>query len=302
MSVDRTSLQRHRINRVVNHIRHNLASELSLELMADTAHLSKYHFSRVFADYLGETPNQYVARIRLEKAAKHFIRAENSNITQVALNCGFSGSDTFSRSFRQRFQCAPRAFKKANNISASKVFINSALEKQIHKPGQIILTSDIKVSVGYRPEYHVAYIRHFGPYGDLSHSITHTFTRLQHWAKQRGLLTEYSSFLGQGTDNCAITPARQCMYDVCFVLEDPIAEDEVVSVQTIPAGVFAVIQIECEPVQLNRHWDWLNKQWLAGSKKTISPRASYEFFEHRGHAPVNSSRGIELCLPISDHP
>jgi len=228
MSVDRTSLQRHRINRVVNHIRHNLASELSLELMADTAHLSKYHFSRVFADYLGETPNQYVARIRLEKAAKHFIRAENSNITQVALNCGFSGSDTFSR--------------------------------------------------------------------------THTFTRLQHWAKQRGLLTEYSSFLGQGTDNCAITPARQCMYDVCFVLEDPIAEDEVVSVQTIPAGVFAVIQIECEPVQLNRHWDWLNKQWLAGSKKTISPRASYEFFEHRGHAPVNSSRGIELCLPISDHP
>lgn len=79
--------------------------------MADVAKLSKYHFTRVFADYLQETPNQYVTRIRLEKAAKHFIRAENINITQIALNCGFSWSDTFSRSFRQRFHCAPRVFK-----------------------------------------------------------------------------------------------------------------------------------------------------------------------------------------------
>ncbi|WP_282096165.1 AraC family transcriptional regulator [Epibacterium ulvae] len=294
--------QRHRINRVINYARGHIADGLTLEQMSDVACLSKYHFSRVFAAHMMETPAQFVARLRLERAAGALVRTKTTPVTEIALTNGFSGSDIFARAFRKRFGVAPQQFRKLRWSGLDALDQRLAIRAQIYTPGQNVFstpTQPFDVQIERRPEYHVAYIRHMGPYGDVSASITKTFQRLQQWAKSKGLLTAKTSFLGRGADDCSITPARFCTYDACLILSDFILEDDIVSVQTIPAGEFAVLRVLCGAEQANRYWDWLIGQWLPTSERTLAPQPSYEFFPEKGADTVNPEGGLEICLPVS---
>lgn len=295
--------QRHRINRVVNYARQHIAEGLDLEQISDVACLSKYHFSRVFTAHMNETPAQYVARLRLERAAGQLVRAKNTPITEIALNGGFSGSDVFSRAFRNRFGVSPQLFREQRWSGLDAFEVSVAIKDQVYLPGEKTFwepEKSLDVRIERRPEYHVAYIRHLGAYGDVGSSITNTFRRLQEWAKSKGILTSKTSFLGHGSDDCCITPARFCLYDACLVLSDPIPEDDVVSIQTIPAGEFAVLPVLCEAEQANRYWDWLIGHWLPTSGRTLAHQSSYEFFPEKGPRVVNPKNGLEICLSVSE--
>lgn len=293
---------RHRVNRVINHVRDNLCEALDLETLTDVACLSKFHFTRVFDAHLRESPKQFVARLRLEMAARKLIQCGTGNMTDIALDCGFSGSDSFSRSFKNRFACSPRTFRGFYRSGMRAHEIDNPIKKEIYKPGRTCTAHaslEFDVKTQHRPDYHVAYLRHVGPYGDLNRSITKTFTRLQNWAIKKDILTADSCYIGRCADNCSITPAERCMYDACLVLDDRLDEDDVVSVQTIPGGVFAVVDVTCRPAQLNRVWDWLIEVWLPTSGYRISRKTCYEFFTGAGRHSISSRFGIELCLPIT---
>ncbi|MEM7226067.1 MAG: helix-turn-helix domain-containing protein, partial [Pseudomonadota bacterium] len=109
--MQRQSAQRHRVNRVVNFAYENLAESLDLDQLAEVACLSKYHFLRVFSRYQRESPVQFLWRLRLERAARSLVIRQESSITDIALDCGFSCSQTFSRAFRRQFGIAPRALR-----------------------------------------------------------------------------------------------------------------------------------------------------------------------------------------------
>lgn len=293
--------QRHKLNRVMNFARANAGEAIDLDAMADIACLSKYHLSRVFDTHFGETPAQFLARVRLELAVRELSFMRDRSITEIALGCGFSGSDTFSRSFRNRFSISPRNFRLSNGGRSELFEPTLPFAMELYKPGVQIsedVIAKLQVQIEHRPEYHVAYIRHVGPYGDVNGSITNTFTMLQQWAAERGLLKPETSFLGRCADSCRITPARHCVYDACLVLTDMIQEDNVVSIQTIPAAAFAVVSVACPPEQLNRIWAWMSSCWFPVNGRTLSPKPGYEFFVASGHWPVRSDHGVELCLSI----
>jgi AraC-like DNA-binding protein len=56
---------------------------------------ARYHASAE----VGEPLNQFIQRVRLERAAAKLIDQPRLTITEIALECGFSGSSTFARSF-----------------------------------------------------------------------------------------------------------------------------------------------------------------------------------------------------------
>lgn len=88
----------------------NLDSSLRLEDVAQAAGFSPFHFHRVFRAILGETLQQFVKRQRLERALYWMSHTPSRSLTEIALECGFSSSSDFSRSFKQRFEVAPSAF------------------------------------------------------------------------------------------------------------------------------------------------------------------------------------------------
>ena len=151
--------QRHRVNRVMNYARSHVKDALDLDALADVACLSKFHFTRVFNAHLNETPSQHLGRIRLELAARKLIYTQRTSITRVAMDCGFSGSDVFSRAFRARFGSPPRIFRTSNQWCLETITASNPLRKEIHKPGEMIrgdAFSNLRVRVERRPDYRVA--------------------------------------------------------------------------------------------------------------------------------------------------
>src|SRR5271154_114504 len=101
MSIDNEYAQR--INRVTDYLRGNLDRQVKLEELAQVACFSEFHFHRIFSAVSGETLHGFTNRLRLEKAAR-LLRFTDQSLTNIALDCGFSSSATFSRAFRMGYE------------------------------------------------------------------------------------------------------------------------------------------------------------------------------------------------------
>ena len=73
-----------RINTVIGHIRENLNDDLSLEALARVAGFSPFHFHRIFKSITGETINEIVTRLRLERAVVLLRATPKLSITDAA--------------------------------------------------------------------------------------------------------------------------------------------------------------------------------------------------------------------------
>lgn len=92
-----------RIHRVMDYIEAHLDQQLTLEELARVACFSRFHFHRVFKAMTSESLYQFIFRIRLEKAAHKLVHNPKKNVTEIALDYGFSSSATFARAFKTFF-------------------------------------------------------------------------------------------------------------------------------------------------------------------------------------------------------
>ncbi len=67
-----------------------LAIRLADMQLASVANFSRFHFNRIFYDIMGETPFQFISRMRMGKAAMLLRNAPNDTMTDIAIKCGFS--------------------------------------------------------------------------------------------------------------------------------------------------------------------------------------------------------------------
>ncbi len=99
-----------KIAQVLSYINEHLASELSVDALAEQVYLSRYHFMRLFKTQTGTTVHAYVRQKRLLQAAR-LIR-EGVPAGQAAAACGFNDYSSFSRAFRECFGVSPGQLKK----------------------------------------------------------------------------------------------------------------------------------------------------------------------------------------------
>jgi len=113
----------------------NYAEPLDLDELAAAAGVSKYHFLRCFAAEYGETPMQYVARRRIERATD-LLRATNLTVTEVCGLVGYSSLGTFSRRFTELVGISPSEYQRTQvgaRIPGCFVFmlgLNSAIPEK----------------------------------------------------------------------------------------------------------------------------------------------------------------------------
>jgi AraC-like DNA-binding protein len=83
---------------------------LDLGALAGAAHVSKYHFTRCFAQTYGETPMRYLTRRRIERA-QDLLRSANLTVTEVCMLVGFSSLGSFSSRFRELVGESPTQYR-----------------------------------------------------------------------------------------------------------------------------------------------------------------------------------------------
>jgi AraC-like DNA-binding protein len=83
---------------------------LSLDAVAKTSCLSRYHFHRVFTQVFQKTPHAYLTQVRLARA--HSALRAGVPVMQVCVDVGFNSPSAFSRKFRSQYGVSPTAVRK----------------------------------------------------------------------------------------------------------------------------------------------------------------------------------------------
>src|SRR5512143_1415217 len=105
-----------RIQRVVAYLSGHLDDALSLESLARVACFSPYHFHRIYRGTLGETVNDTVRRLRLQRSAVDLLDRELS-IDRVARRAGYSSQAAFTRAFRAEYGDPPARYRDARRAT-----------------------------------------------------------------------------------------------------------------------------------------------------------------------------------------
>jgi AraC family transcriptional regulator len=112
MELSRAGLIDRRVRRAVELMQAHLDRELPLEEIAASAHLSPFHFSRLFKKLTGATPHAYLAALRAARA-QALLAETDLSITEIGSRVGYASPSHFSRAFRQATGTTPRAFRQA---------------------------------------------------------------------------------------------------------------------------------------------------------------------------------------------
>jgi AraC family transcriptional regulator len=105
------ALPNRKLRAVVEYIHEHLDAELSLEDLAAVAHLSPYHFARLFKHSTGLPPHQYVIARRVERAKELLRGRRRPQLADVATEVGFSHQSHFTRHFKRLVGITPRQFR-----------------------------------------------------------------------------------------------------------------------------------------------------------------------------------------------
>ncbi len=83
----------------------------TVESLASRVSLSRSAFSAKFKQLVGESPMQYITRVRLTKAAA-LLRTRSPTLVEVAMAVGYDSEVAFSKAFKRYFDIAPGAYRQ----------------------------------------------------------------------------------------------------------------------------------------------------------------------------------------------
>ena len=105
------------LSEVINFIEENLQNNLTVQMMADRAGYSLYHFCRVFSKGTYHTPYDYLLRRRLTRAAGEVLSADKK-ILDIALEYQFESHEGFTRAFQRMFKLSPLQARKNGRVDS----------------------------------------------------------------------------------------------------------------------------------------------------------------------------------------
>lgn len=288
-----------RVNRAIDHIVCHLDQRLRLADVAAAAGFSPFHFHRVFQALLGETLHQFVKRQRLERALQRMSHAPRRSLTEVALDCGFSSSSDFSRSFKQHFGAAPRDFDLAGFRAARRAEFDRMMSGTSALGHCTRLPADdnpdgFTVTLRDLPARTVAYVRVLDPYREGAAQAA--CARLWDWAIARGLAD--GQWLGYMWEEPEIVELAKCRYDVALVVDTCEPAGEIGRFQFPPMRVAEVV-IRGDIALETRALDWLYKSWLPRSGYIPADQPAFEAWIGRPFAHGDQYFELACQLPVA---
>lgn len=211
---------RERIDAARRLLEERLDDDVPLNEVARAAHLSVFHFHRLFRGLTGETVREHVRRLRLERAAHHLTRSDR-DVLDLALDAGYASHEAFTRAFKRRFGVAPSVFRQERREVIAATWPSEEL--------------DVDVQIKKRDGAHVAFVRHVGPYNEVGEA----WKDLMKWGWSKMMFGKPETF-ALCHDDPEVTPPEQVRYDACMVVDEKTKPKGAVQMRDIPGGTYAV--------------------------------------------------------------
>ena len=288
------------VNRAIDHVLTHLDRPLPLEVVAQAASFSPFHFHRVFKSLTGETLNQFVKRVRLERAVTMLSHAPDRSLTEIALACGFGSSSDFSRSFKQRFGVPPSAFDVQTYRDARRERWTGEMpdpeRSQLLErlpPGEN--PDGFEADLLELPPRTVAYIRVPDPYREGA--VIGAIERLMTWAESRGFAD--NTWYGYMWDDPEVVAHEDCRYDAAVEVPDDHAPEGEIGRFDFPAMRVGRVEVR-GPIDLEqRAIDWMFGTWLPRSGLLPTDQPAFEVWHGRPFAHGYEHFELDMHLPVS---
>lgn len=292
-----------RTNRVIDFVLQNLDQPLRLEQLAEVACFSPCHFHRVFKALTGETLAEFVKRSRLQRALSSMHRNPERSLTDIALECGFSSSSEFSRSFKRSHGVAPRDFdleqlKRAQRDTLVHTLDGTEAAPKLDRLAPGRNPDGFAVELIELPERTVAYARVFDPY--RPRVVEDAARDMIDWARERAL--DDGQWLGYMWDDPDVVPLPDCRYDVGLVVPPTTAPDEQIGMLQFPPMRVAQLELDGDIELEQRALDWLFGTWLPNSRFLPTDQPCFEAWRGRPFEHGVERFTLAIQLPVADNP
>jgi AraC family transcriptional regulator len=252
-------------------IERDLDVDHSLELLAERAGVSPFHFHRLFRSVVGEPPASYVRRLRLERAALA-LKYSRRPVTDIAFEAGYDTHESFTRAFKARFGAAPRSFRVESRRAVA---------------------IDTQPAIVRVPPRRIAYVRHVGPYDETGPA----FAKVLSWAGRRGLLPA-ATLLGVYWDDQTITPRNRTRCEVGLFVDDHAVGDGEVEVRQLVGGDHAVVRVQGSAEHRRSSYDLLYGQWLPACGRQPARVPPFEQYGAHGGDWNRLDVVTDVCVPL----
>lgn len=291
-----------RLTPVIRFLEKNFNQPLNLPEVAALANLSPYHFHRTFKAVQGETLADFIRRLRLQSAADDLFKSKQP-ILNIALEYGFSSSQSLAKAFQQHYGVTPSAFRDCQDYKQfSELSRNSKIGHTLRKIGNANNASDSytgselttwsnKMETQNFTATKLAYVRVTGPYGV---GYEEPSGRLYKWAGMKGLAGNTCIFIYH--DNPEITPNEKCRTDICLMVPDDTEVIDGIELQDFPGGEYAVMrQMITEKPQYSVAWDDLMGKVIESGLEN-DDRPCFELYH--SFDPQTQHADVSFCTAI----
>ena len=99
------------VEKALDYLHHNYTYRIRVEDIARYVGLDRTYLFKLFVRHTGKSPQEYLIRYRLERAAV-LLRETKLSTTEIAYSCGFRDSPSFCRHFKKHYGVSPLAYRR----------------------------------------------------------------------------------------------------------------------------------------------------------------------------------------------
>lgn len=292
-----------RINNVFDYIEAHLDDDLNLNVLANVATFSPYHFHRIFTALTGETLNDCIKRIRIEKAGRLLLYSQEMPVAEIAAVCGFNSVSVFCRVFKAHFKMSAQEFReKWPNQFSKNGQLDGKNDQQfplLHdyvcniksiKKGDIMNHFEIKEM----PELKLVYCRHQGAFDQIGNA----YGTLMQWAGPRGLLSSPNmKTVTVYHDDPNVTDPQKVRQSACITVDSDVKTEGEIGNMTVPGGKYAVGRFEIDETGFEKAWNSACI-WLSESGYQPDDRHPYELYHNNHEEHPERKFILDICMPV----
>jgi AraC family transcriptional regulator len=288
------------IQRSINYIDEHISDKIEAEELAEISGFSKYHFYRLFSNYLGMSVMEYITFRRLQFSCSNL--RDGDKIIDIAMQFGFETHAGYTKAFKKHFGYSPKYYRIHAPVGIPHK-INLMNLKQNHLSGivaepKIITKESIKI-VGYKLDTTLkdkAHTKDVPAFWDncniegLEANLYKTQKIVEHG--------EYGICINTGEE------VEKFSYILGVEVQTFDQVEEPMYTYVVPSAEYAVfttplVKEEEFVTSIQGTWNYILQEWFPTSGYEVDDtKPDFEFYDERCHGWDHEKLQMEIYIPV----
>jgi len=270
-----------RIGRVLDYLHSHIEDDLNLDLLADVAAMSRWHWHRVYTAMQGETVAATVRRLRLARAADRLANSD-ADLGDIARRAGYTTPEAFGRAFKQSYSMTPGLYRE----SGSHALFRAA--------NRVSDATGFPVEIMTLPVMRCIAMPHKGSYMQISRAFEQLFAT----SGPAGLVTRQSRMIGIYYDDPDAVDEAELRSAACLPIDEgrvPPAGLEAIDTR---GGTYARLSYKGPYADMRNAYRWLMGVWLPASGLEAAEGPMLEVYLNSPADTAPPDLRTDIHLPI----